>query len=85
MGSEKFCVDANQAGAGSWLKYIRVACSCDDQNLTMCQINEQVGLGWSPSLRTVLGDKAPRWMVAKGWVSQASVKIVGHLLSSVLL
>lgn len=36
-------MDANQAGAGSWLKYIRVACSCDDQNLTMCQINEQVG------------------------------------------
>lgn len=45
LGSEKFCVDASQAGAGSWLKYIRVACSCDDQNLTMCQINEQVGQG----------------------------------------
>lgn len=45
LGSEKFCVDANQAGAGSWLKYIRVACSCDDQNLTMCQISEQVGPG----------------------------------------
>ncbi|KAI2514684.1 PR/SET domain 16, partial [Homo sapiens] len=42
LGSEKFCVDANQAGAGSWLKYIRVACSCDDQNLTMCQISEQM-------------------------------------------
>ncbi|XP_023392759.1 PR domain zinc finger protein 16 [Pteropus vampyrus] len=42
LGSEKFCVDANQAGAGSWLKYIRVACSCDDQNLTMCQISEQI-------------------------------------------
>ncbi|XP_076421911.1 histone-lysine N-methyltransferase PRDM16 isoform X2 [Peromyscus maniculatus bairdii] len=42
LGSEKFCVDASQAGAGSWLKYIRVACSCDDQNLTMCQINEQI-------------------------------------------
>ncbi|XP_051026980.1 histone-lysine N-methyltransferase PRDM16 [Acomys russatus] len=42
LGSEKFCVDANQAGAGSWLKYIRVACSCDDQNLTMCQMNEQI-------------------------------------------
>uniref|UniRef100_A0A8D0TYF9 [histone H3]-lysine(9) N-methyltransferase n=1 Tax=Sus scrofa TaxID=9823 RepID=A0A8D0TYF9_PIG len=42
LGSGKFCVDANQAGAGSWLKYIRVACSCDDQNLTMCQINEQI-------------------------------------------
>nr|KAF6507374.1 PR/SET domain 16 [Rousettus aegyptiacus] len=42
LGSEKFCVDSNQAGAGSWLKYIRVACSCDDQNLTMCQISEQI-------------------------------------------
>ncbi|XP_036112120.1 histone-lysine N-methyltransferase PRDM16 [Molossus molossus] len=42
LGGEKFCVDASQAGAGSWLKYIRVACSCDDQNLTMCQINEQI-------------------------------------------
>ncbi|XP_074233738.1 histone-lysine N-methyltransferase PRDM16 isoform X6 [Camelus bactrianus] len=42
LGSGKFCVEANQAGAGSWLKYIRVACSCDDQNLTMCQINEQI-------------------------------------------
>uniref|UniRef100_A0A8C2VJG6 PR/SET domain 16 n=1 Tax=Chinchilla lanigera TaxID=34839 RepID=A0A8C2VJG6_CHILA len=42
LGSEKFCVDAGQTGAGSWLKYIRVACSCDDQNLTMCQINEQI-------------------------------------------
>ncbi|PNI31433.1 PRDM16 isoform 3 [Pan troglodytes] len=42
LGSEKFCVDVNQAGAGSWLKYIRVACSCDDQNLTMCQISEQI-------------------------------------------
>ncbi|PNI31437.1 PRDM16 isoform 8, partial [Pan troglodytes] len=42
LGSEKFCVDVNQAGAGSWLKYIRVACSCDDQNLTMCQISEQM-------------------------------------------
>ncbi|MXQ81800.1 hypothetical protein E5288_WYG004986 [Bos mutus] len=38
----KLCVDAQHSGAGSWLKYIRVACSCDDQNLTMCQINEQI-------------------------------------------
>ncbi|XP_060055921.1 histone-lysine N-methyltransferase PRDM16 isoform X3 [Erinaceus europaeus] len=42
LSSEKFCVDASPAGAGSWLKYIRVACSCDDQNLSMCQINEQI-------------------------------------------
>ncbi|XP_075406404.1 histone-lysine N-methyltransferase PRDM16 isoform X2 [Tenrec ecaudatus] len=42
LGGEKFCVDANQTGASSWLKYIRVAYSCDDQNLTMCQVNEQV-------------------------------------------
>uniref|UniRef100_A0A2K6T8A6 PR/SET domain 16 n=1 Tax=Saimiri boliviensis boliviensis TaxID=39432 RepID=A0A2K6T8A6_SAIBB len=42
LGSERFCVEAGPAGAGSWLKYIRVACSCDDQNLTMCQISEQI-------------------------------------------
>ncbi|XP_036856057.1 histone-lysine N-methyltransferase PRDM16 isoform X6 [Manis javanica] len=42
LSSEKFCMDASLAGAGSWLKYIRVACSCDNQNLTMCQINEQI-------------------------------------------
>ncbi|XP_069893266.1 histone-lysine N-methyltransferase PRDM16 isoform X2 [Dipodomys merriami] len=42
LGSEKFCVDTHQAGTGSWLKYIRVACSCNDQNLTMCQVNEQI-------------------------------------------
>ena len=60
LGSGKFCVDANQAGAGSWLKYIRVACSCDDQNLTMCQINEQVGPGRAQSLG--LGALAPGWM-----------------------
>uniref|UniRef100_A0A2K5DQ43 PR/SET domain 16 n=1 Tax=Aotus nancymaae TaxID=37293 RepID=A0A2K5DQ43_AOTNA len=42
LGSERFCVEAGPAGAGSWLKYIRVACSCDDQNVTMCQISEQI-------------------------------------------
>ncbi|XP_058160582.1 histone-lysine N-methyltransferase PRDM16 isoform X2 [Dasypus novemcinctus] len=42
LDSEKFCVDASQTAAGSWLKYIRVACSGDDQNLSMCQINEQI-------------------------------------------
>ncbi|XP_032719100.1 histone-lysine N-methyltransferase PRDM16 isoform X2 [Lontra canadensis] len=42
LSTEKLCADAGQAGSGSWLKYIRVACSCDDQNLTMCQINEQI-------------------------------------------
>ncbi|XP_058530412.1 histone-lysine N-methyltransferase PRDM16 isoform X1 [Ochotona princeps] len=41
LGTDKF-LDARHAAAGSWLKYIRVACSCDDQNLTMCQINEQI-------------------------------------------
>ncbi|KAF7463221.1 hypothetical protein GHT09_010107 [Marmota monax] len=50
LGSEKFCVDASQVGAGSWLKYVRVACSCDDQNLSMCQINEQVGPGCAQGL-----------------------------------
>ncbi|XP_037684640.1 histone-lysine N-methyltransferase PRDM16 isoform X2 [Choloepus didactylus] len=42
LGSEKFCVDAHQTGAGSWLKYIRVACSGDDQNLGLCQVNQQI-------------------------------------------
>lgn len=60
LGGEKFCVDASQAGAGSWLKYIRVACSCDDQNLTMCQINEQVGVGLCPAAG--LAASAPRRM-----------------------
>lgn len=65
LGSEKFCVDANQAGAGSWLKYIRVACSCDDQNLAMCQINEQVGcsLGFCPCELSL--EMAPGWSGVK--------------------
>ncbi|KAJ7421459.1 PR domain zinc finger protein 16 [Willisornis vidua] len=42
LGNEKFCVDAGQGGAGSWLKYIRVSCSCDEQNLAVCHINEQI-------------------------------------------
>lgn len=42
LGNEKFCIDASQSGAGNWLKYIRVACSCDEQNLAVCHINDQV-------------------------------------------
>ncbi|XP_054993742.1 histone-lysine N-methyltransferase PRDM16 [Sorex araneus] len=42
LGSDKFGADIGAAGAGSWLKYIRVACSCSDQNLSLCQVNEQV-------------------------------------------
>jgi len=42
LGNEKFCVDASQSGAGNWLKYIRVACSCDEQNLAVCHVNDQV-------------------------------------------
>ncbi|XP_031817427.1 histone-lysine N-methyltransferase PRDM16 [Sarcophilus harrisii] len=42
LGNEKFCVETNQTGNGNWLKYIRVACSRDDQNLAVCQINEQI-------------------------------------------
>ncbi|NXE42111.1 PRD16 protein, partial [Ptilorrhoa leucosticta] len=42
LGTEKFCGDAGQGGAGNWLKYIRVSCSCDEQNLAVCHINEQV-------------------------------------------
>ncbi|KAG8505456.1 Histone-lysine N-methyltransferase PRDM16 [Galemys pyrenaicus] len=71
LGSEKLCVDVHRAGAGSWLKYVRVACSCDAQNLTMCQVNEQVGgrglpalpgapHGWPPDTGTALGPGARR-------------------------
>lgn len=42
LGNEKFCVDASQSGAGNWLKYIRGACSCDEQNLAVCHVNDQV-------------------------------------------
>ncbi|XP_007070224.2 histone-lysine N-methyltransferase PRDM16 isoform X4 [Chelonia mydas] len=42
LGNEKFCADANQTGAGNWLKYIRVACSCDEQNLAVCPVNDQI-------------------------------------------
>lgn len=63
LSTEKLCMEAAPAGSGSWLKYIRVACSCNDQNLTMCQINEQVGLGLAhrPS-EWLLGPRHPeRW------------------------
>lgn len=53
-------MDAAPVGSGSWLKYIRVACSCDDQNLTMCQINEQVGPGLARRpLERFLGPRRP--------------------------
>ncbi|XP_054031829.1 histone-lysine N-methyltransferase PRDM16 isoform X2 [Dryobates pubescens] len=42
LGNEKFCLDASQSGAGTWLKYIRVACSCDEQNLAVCHLNDQI-------------------------------------------
>lgn len=66
LGGEKFCVDAGQAGAGSWLKYIRVACSCDDQNLTLCQVNEQVGRGSRPGPQLCRA-WAPRWGAGVAW------------------
>ncbi|XP_063292881.1 histone-lysine N-methyltransferase PRDM16 isoform X2 [Pelobates fuscus] len=42
MGNEKLCVDSNQTGNGNWLKFIRMACSCDDQNLAICHLNDQL-------------------------------------------
>ncbi|XP_033012303.1 histone-lysine N-methyltransferase PRDM16 isoform X5 [Lacerta agilis] len=42
LGTEKFCVDANQTGNGNWLKYIRVACSSEEQNLAVCPANDQI-------------------------------------------
>ncbi|MGH0146170.1 UNVERIFIED_CONTAM: hypothetical protein FKN15_041060 [Acipenser sinensis] len=40
LGNVKFCVNANQAGTGSWLKYVRVARSFEEQNLTPCHITD---------------------------------------------
>lgn len=82
-------MDSNQAGAGSWLKYIRVACSCDDQNLTMCQISEQVGLGLARG-GLLLAESAPRgaWgataqgqpVLQWGWLSSPGTALVSRSL-----
>ncbi|XP_060115361.1 histone-lysine N-methyltransferase PRDM16 isoform X1 [Heteronotia binoei] len=44
LGTEKFCVDASQTGNGNsnWLKYIRMACSSEEQNLAACPIDDQI-------------------------------------------
>ncbi|XP_069774625.1 histone-lysine N-methyltransferase PRDM16 isoform X7 [Narcine bancroftii] len=42
LGNVKFCIDANQAGSGNWLKYIHSAHSYNHQNLVACQINDQI-------------------------------------------
>ncbi|XP_067328872.1 histone-lysine N-methyltransferase PRDM16 isoform X2 [Anolis sagrei] len=42
LGTEKFCVDANQSGNGNWLKYIRMACSSEEQNVAVCPTNDQM-------------------------------------------
>nr|XP_033777887.1 histone-lysine N-methyltransferase PRDM16 isoform X6 [Geotrypetes seraphini] len=42
LGNEKFNIEANQAGTGNWLKYIRAVCSCDEQNLVVFPINDQI-------------------------------------------
>uniref|UniRef100_A0A8C5MV56 PR/SET domain 16 n=1 Tax=Leptobrachium leishanense TaxID=445787 RepID=A0A8C5MV56_9ANUR len=42
MENEKLCLDSNQTGTGNWLKFIRVACSCVDQNLSVCHLNDQL-------------------------------------------
>ncbi|XP_075045761.1 histone-lysine N-methyltransferase PRDM16-like [Mixophyes fleayi] len=38
---EKMCIGNNQSGSGNWLKFIRIACSCDEQNLAICHLNDQ--------------------------------------------
>ncbi|XP_066546862.1 histone-lysine N-methyltransferase PRDM16 isoform X3 [Amia ocellicauda] len=40
LGNVKFCVDATLGGSGSWLKYVRVAPSYEEQNLTVCHLSE---------------------------------------------
>ncbi|XP_032903739.1 histone-lysine N-methyltransferase PRDM16 isoform X2 [Amblyraja radiata] len=42
LGNLKFCIDANQAGSGNWLKYICSAHTYNHQNLVACQINDQI-------------------------------------------
>ncbi|KAJ7306458.1 hypothetical protein JRQ81_009812 [Phrynocephalus forsythii] len=42
LGPDKFCAEANQTANGNWLKYIRAACSSEEQNLAVCPINDQV-------------------------------------------
>ncbi|XP_075461005.1 histone-lysine N-methyltransferase PRDM16 isoform X2 [Ascaphus truei] len=42
LGTEKLCMENNQMGTGNWLKYIRVACSGDEQNLSVCHLNDQL-------------------------------------------
>ncbi|XP_069466321.1 histone-lysine N-methyltransferase PRDM16 isoform X2 [Ambystoma mexicanum] len=41
-GNDTFGLDANHAGNANWLKYIRVAGSGEEQNLVVCQINDQI-------------------------------------------
>ncbi|NWQ82311.1 PRD16 protein, partial [Columbina picui] len=42
LGTEKFGVDAGQSGSGTWLKFIRGTCSCEEQNLALCHLNDQI-------------------------------------------
>ncbi|RLV95086.1 hypothetical protein DV515_00012957 [Chloebia gouldiae] len=74
LGTEKFCGDAGQGGAGNWLKYIRVSCSCDEQNLAVCHTNEQVtpgaaGLPWHPARPGGSARAAGQWQHPEGWIS----------------
>ncbi|XP_078498605.1 histone-lysine N-methyltransferase PRDM16 isoform X2 [Lissotriton helveticus] len=42
LENDKFGVDANHTGNANWLKYIRVSCSGNEQNLVICEINGQI-------------------------------------------
>ncbi|OPJ86020.1 hypothetical protein AV530_011223 [Patagioenas fasciata monilis] len=42
LGTEKFGVDAGQSGSATWLKFIRGSCSCEEQNLALCHLNDQI-------------------------------------------
>ncbi|XP_031761549.1 histone-lysine N-methyltransferase PRDM16 isoform X5 [Xenopus tropicalis] len=42
LDNDKMCLENNQNGSWNWLKFIRIACSCDEQNLAVCYLNEQL-------------------------------------------
>ncbi|XP_043918906.1 histone-lysine N-methyltransferase PRDM16 isoform X2 [Protopterus annectens] len=42
LGNETFCDDVSRSGTASWLKYIRTARSFNEQNLVICDINDQI-------------------------------------------
>ncbi|XP_068094957.1 histone-lysine N-methyltransferase PRDM16 isoform X2 [Hyperolius riggenbachi] len=42
LGDDKMSIENDQAASGNWLKFIRMACSGDEQNLAVCHLNDQL-------------------------------------------